>query len=127
LHEKINREIQFIAKKIRIYYNKTCFKDIILKKKVYLFTRNIATKRPSKKLNYKKIKPFKIIRNIKGISFKLDLPKTIKIYSVFHASLLKPANNKTPIIKIPKKYIKGFFIYNVEKFLNKQNINGQDK
>jgi len=43
---------------------------------------------------------------------------------MFYASFLKLANEKIPIIKIPKKYVKGFFIYNVEKFLNKQNIDG---
>jgi len=107
LHEEISQEIQFITKKIKIYYNKTRFKDITLKKnKVYLFTRNIATKRPSKKLNYKKIKLFKIKRNIKGISFKLDLLKIIKIYLIFYVSFLKLVNNKTLIIKISKKYIK---------------------
>jgi len=104
LHEKINREIQFITKKIKIYYNKTRFKNITLRKgnKVYLFIRNIAIKKLSKKLNYKKIKSFKIKKNIKGISFKLDLLKTIKIYSVFYALFFKLINNRTPIIKYRK-------------------------
>jgi len=118
--------MQFIAKKIKIYYNKTRFKNITLKKgnKIYLLIRNIATKRPSKKLNYKKIKLFKFKKNIKGINFKLDLLKIIKIYPVFHASFLKSANNRTPVAKILKKYIKKFLIYDVEKILNRQNING---
>jgi len=118
--------MEFITKKIKIYYNKTRFKDITLKKgnKVYLFIRNITTRKPNKKLNYKKIKLFKIKRSIKGISFKLALPKTIKIYLVFYVLLFKPANNKTLIIKIPKKYIKRFFIYDIKKILNKQNTNG---
>jgi len=118
--------MQFITEKIKIYYNRTRFKNIILKKKlkIYLLTRNIATRKPSKKLNYKKIRPFKIKKSIKGISFKLDLSKIIKIYPVFYASFFKPANNKTPIIKILKKYIKRFLIYDVEEILNKQNING---
>jgi len=84
-----------------------------------MFIRNITIKKPSKKLNYKKIKPFKVKRNIKGISFKLDLFKTIKIYPVFYALLFKLINNKTPITKIPKKYTKGFFIYDIEEILNK--------
>jgi len=94
--------MQFVTEKIKIYYNKTRFKNITLKKgnKVNLFIRNIAIKKSSKKLNYKKLKPFKIKRNIKGINFKLDLPKIIKIHPVFYVSLLKPANNKTPVIKI---------------------------
>jgi len=113
--------MQFIAKKIKIYYNKTRFKNITLreKNKVYLFTRNITIKRPNKKLNYKKIKLFKIKKSIKGISFKLNLPKIIKIYLMFYVLLFKPVNKEILIIKIPKKYIKGFFIYDVEEILNK--------
>jgi len=126
LYKELNRKMQFITKKIKIYHNKIRFKNITLREgnKVYLFIRNIATKKSSKKLNYKKIGPFKIKRNIKSISFKLDLPKIIKIYPVFYILLLKLANKKIPVIKISKKYIKGFFIYNVEKILDKQNIDG---
>jgi len=99
--------MQFIAKKLRIYYNKTRFKNITLKKenKVYLLTRNITIKKPSKKLNYKKIRLFKIKKSIKGISFKLDLFKIIKIHLMFYALFFKLANNRTPVTKIPKKYI----------------------
>jgi len=113
--------MQFITEKIRIYYNKTRFKNITLRKenKVYLLIQNIAIKRLNKKLNYKKIKLFKIKRSIKGISFKFDLLKIIKTYSVFHVLFLKLTNKKTPIIKILKGYIKGFFIYDVEEILNK--------
>jgi len=55
--------------KIKIYYNKTRFKNITLKKgnKVYLFIQNITTKKLNKKLNYKKIKLFKIKKSIKNI------------------------------------------------------------
>jgi len=118
--------MQFITKKIKISYNKIRFKDITLRKgnKVYLFIRNITIKKLSKKLNYKKIGLFKVKKSIKNINFKLDLPKTIKIYPIFHALFLKLANKKTPVIKIPKKYIKRFFIYDVEKILNKQNVDG---
>jgi len=90
--------------------------------KVYLFIRNITIKKPSKKLNYKKIKLFKIKKSIKNISFELDLPKIIKIYPVFYILFFKLINNRTPVIKIPKKYIKNFFIYNIEKNLNKKII-----
>ena len=46
-------------------------------------------KRLSNKLNYKKLRPFRIIRVIKGINFELVLPKIISIYLVFYISLLK--------------------------------------
>ena len=45
----------------------------LLKKgdKVYLLRKNIKTKRLSNKLDFKKLKPFEIIKEIKGINFKL--------------------------------------------------------
>ena len=49
----------------------------MLKKRdrVYLLQKNIETTRLSNKLNYIKIRSFKIIRNIKEVSFKLKLLK----------------------------------------------------
>ena len=41
--------------------------------RVYLLWKNIETTRSSNKLNYIKIRSFKIIRSIKEISFKLEL------------------------------------------------------
>jgi hypothetical protein len=39
--------------------------------KVYLIRRNVRIIRLSEKLNYKKFRPFKIIKYIKGTNFKL--------------------------------------------------------
>ncbi|OHF03747.1 hypothetical protein CORC01_01066, partial [Colletotrichum orchidophilum] len=44
----------------------------------------------SDKLNYKKLKPFKIIKKILLINFKLKLLNTIRYYPVFYILLLKP-------------------------------------
>jgi hypothetical protein len=63
---------------------------------VYLLRRNIKTVRPSDKLDHKKFGLFKIKRNIKDISYELHLPLTIRIYPVFHISLLESADLNTP-------------------------------
>ncbi|OHF04617.1 hypothetical protein CORC01_00088, partial [Colletotrichum orchidophilum] len=47
------------------------------KNNIYFFRRNIKTKRLSDKLNYKKLKPFKIIKKVLLINFKLKLLNTI--------------------------------------------------
>ncbi len=41
-------------------------------------------------MDAKKIGPFKIIRKINPVAFKLALPKTMKCHPVFHVSLLEP-------------------------------------
>ena len=57
---------------------------------VWLLPRNIHTTRPSKKLDYKKIGPFRIIERIGSKAYKLDLPTSMKIHNTFHISLLEP-------------------------------------
>ena len=58
---------------------------------------NVKTTRPSKKLDYKKIEPFKIIKKVGTSSYKLDLPASMTIHNTFHISLLKPyEDNKFP-------------------------------
>ena len=60
--------------------------------KVYLLQKNIETTRLSNKLNYVKIRPFKIIRDIKETNFKLKLSERMwQKYSVFYVSLLELA------------------------------------
>ena len=84
------------------YYNKHCAEVLMLKKKnkVYFLQKNIKTTRSSEKLDYIKIKSFKSVRNIKNISFKLNLLKEIRRkYSVFHVLLLKSASEKVLVLR----------------------------
>jgi hypothetical protein len=69
---------------------------------IYLLRRNIKTTRLSDKLDHKKFGPFKVKRNIKNINYELHFLLTIKIYPVFHISLLKSANLDTPTGPIPE-------------------------
>jgi hypothetical protein len=64
--------------------------------KVYLLRKNVATKRPSDKLDHKKLRPFEITE-VKGpVNYRLKLPKTIKIHPTFYISLLKLAPPGSP-------------------------------
>jgi uncharacterized Zn ribbon protein len=65
--------------------------------KVYLLTKNLKSKRPSKKLDHVKVGLF-LIKEVKGaVNYELNLPADTKIHLVFHVSLLKPADPNTPI------------------------------
>ena len=65
--------------------------------KVYLLTKNLKTRTPSKKLDHIKVGPF-FIKEVKGSqNFELDLLKDAKVHPVFHISLLEPADPGTPI------------------------------
>ena len=84
------------------YYNQYRFRESMLKKrnKVYLLQKNIETTRSSSKLNHVKIRSFKIIRNIKKVSFKLKLSKDMQWkHFIFHVLLLESASDNVPVLK----------------------------
>jgi hypothetical protein len=57
---------------------------------VMLKRTNVRTNRPSDKLDFKLLGPFKILKVIGPSAFRLDLPDTMKIHPTFHTSLLEP-------------------------------------
>ena len=77
LYKELSTNIKFLLYCLVFYHNKYHAEASMLKKKdkVYLLWKNIETTRSSDKLNYIKIRSFKIIRNIKEVSFKLKLLK----------------------------------------------------
>jgi len=93
-------------------------------KRVYLRTNNIHVKQRSKKLNNKSIKSFKIKRNIKGLSYKLDLLKKMQIHSVFHVFMLQCCNQFI-LLQTIKTSVKPDEEYQVENILRKQMISGK--
>jgi hypothetical protein len=52
--------------------------------------KNIKTRRPGRKLEHKMYRPFEILDIISPTAVRLCLPKTWKIHSVFHMSLIEP-------------------------------------
>ncbi|KAL5614260.1 uncharacterized protein BROUX77_000097 [Berkeleyomyces rouxiae] len=69
---------------------------------VWLLSRNIRTTRPSKKLDFKKLGPFKILRKVSSHTYELALPATMKVHPVFHVCLLEPcASDPLPGQKNP--------------------------
>jgi len=65
--------------------------------KVYLLTRNLKTKKKSRKLNHVKVESFfiKIVKRL--VNYELDLLKDAKVFLVFHVSLLELVDPNTPI------------------------------
>jgi len=65
--------------------------------KVYLLTKNLKTRRPTKKLDQVKVGPFLIEEQKGPQNYRLQLPKDARIHPVFHVSLLEPADEQTPL------------------------------
>ncbi|KAI2647808.1 Transposon Tf2-9 polyprotein [Labeo rohita] len=60
---------------------------------VWLSTRDLCLHLPCRKLNPRYVGPFKIIKQITPVSFRLDLPAEYRISPTFHVSLFKPAGD----------------------------------
>jgi hypothetical protein len=93
LYKNLRLDLTFRRQQIVKYANRRRLRGPTFKEgdKVYLLRRNIKSDKPTKKLDIVKLGPFKI-RKCKGpVSFELELPKRIRIFLVFHKSLLEPA------------------------------------
>jgi len=127
LHQELKEDIKFISMKSEKYYNKKKLEGPSLKEgdMVYLHQKNLKTKRPSQKLDHIRTGPFKIEKVVSKVNYRLKLPKGSRIHPTFHISLLEPApRNAAEAITLE---IEGEEVYNVEKVLDAQRINGQLK
>ena len=59
--------------------------------KVYLLRKNIKIKRPSDKLDFKKIGLFEIEKKLGEVTYRLKLLVYMRIHPVFYVVILKPA------------------------------------
>ena len=99
LHQTLREEMTTAQLRQKANYDKHRKPDPNLKSggMVWFLPRNVKTMRPSKKLDYKTMGEFKIIKKVGMSSYKLDLPASMKFYNTFHISLLEPyEDNKFP-------------------------------
>ena len=76
----------------KFYNKKHKLKKFNIKDLIMLLTKNLKQKRPSKKLSYRNIDPFRV-KSISGKqAYRLFLPMTYRIHPVFYVSLLKLYN-----------------------------------
>ena len=62
---------------------------------VWLSGRNLRSRRPHKKLDYKFHGPYKVEEVIGKQAYRLGLPPDLRVHPVFHVSLLEPCRNRT--------------------------------
>ena len=122
LTSKIIENITNMHKRVRASPQQLRKKEPQLKEgdKVFLLTKNLKTKKPSKKLDRVKVGPF-LIAAVKGpVNYQLELPKGTKIHPVFHISLLEPANPSIPVQTTPLDLEPEEELYEVEKILRQR-------
>ena len=93
IHELIHAEILYSQAKLQKDSDRSRSTAPIyhVRDKVWLNARNITTRRPSVKLDHKRLGPFPVIALIEKYACHLELPVTMKVHNVFHVCLLEPA------------------------------------
>lgn len=95
--KNIHSNIVRMQQKFIVYQNKKqkLMPQLKNKNKIYLLTKNLKTKKISKKFDYIKIGLFFVNKQIKSVNYKLDLLPNTKIHSIFYVLLLKSIDSKT--------------------------------
>jgi len=121
--KKIHKNILFMQSRSAKYQNKKQKTTSQLKRgdKIYLLTKNLKTRKKSKKLNKIKIGPFFIKAVKRSVNYKLDLSKNARVFSVFHILLLESVDLSTSIQKTFYYKAQEESKYKVEQILKQQS------
>jgi hypothetical protein len=128
LYEEMKIELEFVRKRMKKYYDDKKVGGPTFKEgeMVYLAIKNITIKRPSHKLDYKYIGPYKIKRKISENNYELDLPLKVRLYPIFHISLLESAADTIQVkVGNEPEEIEGPEVYEAEAIRDMRKENGK--
>ena len=64
--------------------------DLVSGQKVWLLRKHVVTRRPSRKLDVRRLGPYEIMEAVGRSAFRLQLPPSMQVHPVFHVNLLEP-------------------------------------
>ncbi|KAH7287498.1 hypothetical protein KP509_32G058600 [Ceratopteris richardii] len=92
IHKELHEEIHKAQEHYKYYADQHRVQNpsYQIRDKVCLLRNNLQTSRPCAKLDHQRFGPFTILAKINPVTFKLQLPSTMRIHPVFHVSMLEP-------------------------------------
>jgi hypothetical protein len=134
--EDAQSALKFAADAMKQDYDKKrrLSQDFQVGEKVMIEATNITTTRPSKKLDEKRVGPFKIVKKVGASSFKLDIPPKWKtIHPVFNEAILSryvppEAEHQKEVLSRPPPDVEGPKPeWEVEKILDHKDFGKKGK
>ncbi|KAH7281704.1 hypothetical protein KP509_36G059400 [Ceratopteris richardii] len=92
IHKELKEEIHKAQQQYKYYADQHRVQNpsYQIGDKVWLLRNNLQTSRPCAKLDHQRFGPFTILAKINQVTFKLQLPSTMRIHPVFHVCMLEP-------------------------------------
>ncbi|EKD03262.1 retrotransposon nucleocapsid protein [Trichosporon asahii var. asahii CBS 8904] len=104
VHQRVGEAIQRAQAEYKRQFDKgrreAPFKEGEL---VWLSGENIQRLRDVKKLDYKQLGPYRISEAVGPNAYRLELPAYLRVFNVFHSSLLKPFHKDTVTTRPPPR------------------------
>jgi hypothetical protein len=125
IYEEISKKLSHAQNQSISYVNRKRKTAPQLKKgdKVYLHTKNLRTKQPSKGLNNVKVGPFLVSKQNGPVTYTLELPPDAKIHPQFHVSLLEPADPETLLQRTFRYKTEEDNIFKVKRIIRQRGNN----
>ena len=124
LHDEIQSALKLSQERIKGYYDNQHTETLNIEEGslVWLDAKNVTTTAPSKKLADRRLGPYKVLKKISPLNYKLELPPKLRIHPVFHVGLLYPhkpdkIKGRTPEPPPPIE-VEGEEEYEVEKLID---------
>ena len=85
---------------------------------VLLSTEHLRQDSPCRKLDWKRIGPFKVLDQVTPVSYRLDLPPSLSIHPVLHVCFLEPFHGPPPVLQEAFDLPDGGTAYSVDQVLD---------
>jgi len=90
IQDSLKFQLQIIQESYKTIVDKFRNEALILKSEIWLLQQNSKTKRPSDKLDYRRLGPFVFQKQINSMAYCFGLPPCMKVHRVFYVYLLEP-------------------------------------